>query len=527
MDCTKNAIERTMSRRFQVSLVFEGACVGLVASAIVTAYRIALAHAEDLLDFIRLAVLNNWNYLILWIIGVIAVMWIVGKLMMWEPFTQGSGIPHIDAEVEGLIDIPWYRVIYAKFIEGTLCTLAGLSLGREGPAVQLGGMGGKAVARFFKRGDSEERILVTCGAGAGMAAAFHAPLTGVMFTIEEIHKVFSAPLIISVMVSCVVSDFFVSQVLGIDPVLSMKFAQDLPHGYYPFIIIMGIILGFLGAAHNKGMFEVRSLYKKIGARLPYGRLLIPFALSIPVAIFFPDLVCGGDAIAKTLASINPKPLSFLIFLLLGKYIYTAICFGSDAPGGTLFPLVVMGALSGAIFGNIAVSAFSLDPIFITNFMVLGIAGLFAGVVRAPVTGIMLAFELTGTFDSMLSAALVAIIAYVSANMCKSIPPFYDKLLEDFLGVNVNDFVIPDETKEILHTHIVQHSSMLIGKKIKDIRWPHGVLVISIKRCGQDLIPEGDTVIHPMDKLLVIMNMTVEHDAERQLKHLTENTVIRQ
>ncbi len=526
MDCTKNALERTMSRRFQVSLVFEGVCVGLVASAIVTAYRISLAHAESILEYVRHAVLTNMNYLPLWILGVLLIMVVVGKLMQWEPYTQGSGIPHIDAEVEGLIDIPWYRVVSAKFAEGTLCTLAGLSLGREGPAVQLGGMGGKAVSRFFGRGDSEERILITCGAGAGMAAAFHAPLTGVMFTIEEIHKVFSAPLVISVMVSCVVSDFFVSQVLGIDPVLSMKYAQDLPHGYYPFIIIMGIILGLLGALHNKGMFEIRNLYKKIQIRNPYGRLLIPFALTIPVVIFFPDLVCGGDAIAESLASINPKPLSFLVFLLLGKYLYTAICFGSDAPGGTLFPLCVMGALAGAIFGNIAVASFNLDPLYITNFMVLGISALFAGVVRAPVTGIMLAFELTGTFDSMLSAAMVAIIAYVSANMCTSIRPFYDKLLEDFLGVNVNDFVIPDETKEILHTHIVEHSSYLIGKKIKDVSWPQGVLVISIKRCGQDLIPEGDTVIQPMDKLLVIMNMTVEHEAEKQLRTLTGNMSIR-
>ncbi len=526
MEGIKGAIERTMSRRFQVSLVFEGVCVGLVAGAIVTAYRISLHHAEGLLDYIRLLVLNNMQYLPLWILGVFLIMFVIGKLMMWEPYTQGSGIPHIDAEVEGLIDIPWYRVVFAKFIEGTLCTVAGLSLGREGPSVQLGGMGGKAVAQAFKRGESERRILITCGAGAGMAAAFHAPLTGVMFTIEEIHKVFSAPLIISVMVSCVVSDFFVSQVLGIDPVLSMKFAQDLPHEYYPFIIMMGIILGILGALHNKGMFEVRKLYKKVTIRLPYGRLFIPFALSIPVVLFFPDLVCGGDAIANTLASINPKSLSFLVFLLLGKYLYTAICFGSDAPGGTLFPLVVMGALAGAIFGNIAVSSFNLDPIYITNFMVLGIAALFAGVVRAPVTGIMLAFELTGTFDSMLGAALIVIIAYVSANMCKTIPPFYEKLLEDFLGVNVDDFVIPDETKEILHTHIVEHSSKLIGMQVKDVTWPEGVLVISIRRCGTDIIPQGSTVIHPMDRLLVIMNMTVEHEAEIQLRRLTSNTRIR-
>ena len=134
------------------------------------------------------------------------IMLIIGKLMLWEPYTAGSGIPQIDAEVAGKVDMPWHKVLVAKFSEGILCTLGGLSLGREGPSVQLGGMGGKAVSRALHKGRAEERILVTCGAGAGMAAAFHAPLTGVMFALEEIHKVFTAPLIISVTISSVVAD---------------------------------------------------------------------------------------------------------------------------------------------------------------------------------------------------------------------------------------------------------------------------------------------------------------------------------
>ena len=95
--------------------------------------------------------------------------------------------------------MPWHRVIAAKFAEGALCAFGGLSLGREGPAVQLGGMSGKAVSKMLRNGRGEERLLVTCGAAAGMSAAFHAPLTGVLFALEEIHKEFSAPLIISVM----------------------------------------------------------------------------------------------------------------------------------------------------------------------------------------------------------------------------------------------------------------------------------------------------------------------------------------
>ena len=121
---------------------------------------------------------------------------VVAKLVGWEPYTQGSGIPQTDAEVMGRIDMPWYRVMFAKFTEGSLLTLSGLSLGREGPSIQLGGMGGKAVSRALRRGRGEERLLVTCGAAAGMSAAFHAPLTGTLFAIEEIHKEFTPSRII-------------------------------------------------------------------------------------------------------------------------------------------------------------------------------------------------------------------------------------------------------------------------------------------------------------------------------------------
>ena len=182
-----------------------------------------------------------------WFAILAVILVVVSKLLLWEPYTQGSGIPQTDAEVIGRMDMPWHRVIAAKFAEGTLCAFAGLSLGREGPSVQLGGMSGKAVARMLKRSRGEERLLVTCGAAAGMSAAFHAPLTGVLFAVEEIHKGFNAPLIVSVMTASVVSDFLVSQVLGVRPVLSLSFAADLPHIDYALVVVLGLACGVLGA----------------------------------------------------------------------------------------------------------------------------------------------------------------------------------------------------------------------------------------------------------------------------------------
>ena len=101
------------------------------------------------------------------------------------------------------IDEKWYRVILAKMVAGTLSIVGGLSLGREGPSIQLGAMGGKGMSRIFHRVKMEEKLLLTCGAAAGLSAAFNAPLAGVMFALEEVHKNFSVSVLVSVMCASV------------------------------------------------------------------------------------------------------------------------------------------------------------------------------------------------------------------------------------------------------------------------------------------------------------------------------------
>ena len=250
-------------------MVWEGVLVGLVGGGVVTLYRLSLSFAERALRGTIALARTSLLVTALFAMFLVAACLVVGRLMTWEPFTQGSGIPQTDAEAIGKLDMPWHRVMLAKFAEGTLCAFSGLSLGREGPSVQLGAMGGKAVSRALGRGRGEERLLVTCGAAAGMSAAFNAPLTGVLFALEEIHKEFSAPLIISVMASSIASDFLVSQVLGVKPVLQFVFSRDLPHPLYAYVVMLALFCGAAGALHNRGMFAcTERLYSRITRGVP-------------------------------------------------------------------------------------------------------------------------------------------------------------------------------------------------------------------------------------------------------------------
>lgn len=514
-------MELALSRSHRLRLVGEGVLVGVCAGILISAYRFALFHAEEALRFITQHLADMGLYFV-WFTVLAFLLVVVGKLMLWEPHTQGSGIPQLDAEVAGKIDMDWRRVIPAKFVEGTLCAFAGLSLGREGPSVQLGAMAGKGVSRGLGNGRPHERLLCTCGAAAGMSAAFHAPLSGILFALEEIHKGFSAPLIISVMASSVVADFVSSHLLGFEPQIHFMVFSEIPLRLYAAVVLLGALCGVLGALHNRGMFACQErVFDHISHFAPYSRMVIPFAMAGVCAFLAPDLMCGGDAIVERIQEARGESATLLIALLVGKYAFTTICFASGAPGGTLFPLVVMGALAGAIFGVSASGMAGISGSYVSEFCALGITGLFAAVIQAPVTAVVLVFELTGSFDALLAASFVSLIAYLVATLLKT-EPYYEHLLARLLGsVAEKDEALrkPRDSEKVLRTYVVGVGSCLEGMTVRDVRWPSDSLVVTIRRAGAETFVHGDTRIAALDELCVLMHASSEQADDETLHRL--------
>ena len=497
-------------------MVGEGIAVGCFSGCSISLYRLVLHSTEHQLRHLIDAMNGQVGWHLAWLLALVVLAAAIARLMQLVPDTRGSGIPQIDAEVMGRIDEPWYRVMITKVVEGALCTFAGLSLGREGPSVQIGGMAGKGISRLLHKDASEEHLLVTCGAAAGMSAAFHAPLTGVLFALEEIHREFNAPLVISAMAATAAADFVTTQLLGVEPVLHFSLQGDLPHADYALVIIMGLICGIVGALHNAGMFALQDrIFGPLRARIGDAVLLIAFLGAGIAAFFAPELLCGGDAILSYLEGAGRFSALTLLGLLLGKYVLTSLCFGSGAPGGTLLPLVIMGSLLGALCGMGAMGAVDVPFDYLNNFIVLGVAGLFAASVRAPVTAVVLCFELTGTLDTLLAATAVSLTAYVTANMLKS-EPFYEHLLANLLkGLPEPQASRSVEAAghKVLHTHVVGVGSLAEGKCIQDIPWPHNLLVVTIDRAGERVIPRGTTQLQALDELVVIMDSELETDTE--------------
>lgn len=517
----KKDISYTIRRSadFPVIMIGEGILVGAVAGGIVLLYRICLNYAGTWMRQILEMCKGDPLRSALWIGALLLMAVVTGLLVRWEPMISGSGIPQLKGEMEGKLEQRWYRILPAKFLGGFLGMFGGLALGREGPSIQLGAMAGKGISRVLKRGKTEEKFLLTCGASAGMAAAFQAPLAGVMFTMEEIHKNFTAPVFISAMTSAVVADYMTSHVLGMDPVFQFDIAGNLPQRYYGLLIVMGLILGVFGVFYNWFTLKVQSLYKKAAFLGPVGKAVFPFLAAGILGFTVPEILGNGHSLIDTMTH-ERMVLQTLIVLFVLRFLFSAVSFGSGVPGGIFFPMLVLGAFAGCVFGTVCNEMLGVPAEYINNFILLAMAGFFTAVVRAPMTGIILIFELTGSLSQMLSLSVVTVIAYITAMMLKS-EPIYESLLAGLLkGQNGQ---MPEEGGEkVLDYYAVAEGSPVAGCMVKEVSWPKACLLVSIRRGEKELIPKGKTKIQTGD---VIITMTDEaHNGEvcDQMKQLCRN-----
>ena len=485
------------AEHFKTILTAEGFLVGIIAGLVVLLYRVLLEYAGKAMTEVLQYAREYPAAAAAWLFLLVVMACIVGKLVKWEPMISGSGIPQVEGEMMGKLEQVWWRVLPAKFLGGFLSLLAGLSLGREGPSIQIGAMTGKAVSKALDRGKTEEKYLLTCGASAGLAAAFHAPLAGIMFSLEEIHKNFSVSVLVSVMTASITADYISGQLLGFQSVFQFDIGLEIEPRYYWHIVILGVILGLLGAFYNKMTMWVQGLYYKAKRLNETTRLLIPFLLAGVLGLAAPQVLGSGHDLIETAAGGE----------MALKFVFSLISFGSGAPGGIFFPLLVLGALIGGSYGTFAAQYMGLEPSFIRNFVLLAMAVYFTAIVRAPITGIILIFEMTGQVSQMLSMSLISITAYLVASWVRS-EPIYESLLNSLLKRR-GQKVTEKTGEKILQEFVVCHNSPIHNKMIQQIEWPRNCLIVAVRRNGAELIPRGRTILMAGD---IIVTMADELDA---------------
>ncbi len=487
--------------RYIFRLTVQGVMVGIFAGLMVCLYRYLLNGSEHILrDYLGM-IHGNVLYIILFFIALAVMGLLIDRLTKWEVDSAGSGIPQIYAEVKGHMEANWAKVLFSKITAGVLTALGGLSLGPEGPSVQIGGMAGKGIARLFKGSKTDELRLILVGSAVGITAAFNAPLAGVIFVFEEINHGFDKTLVFIALVSAIVSDFISKMIFGQSTILSFPI-YNIPLESYWILVILGILIGLLGYVYNVGMIKSSEFVSNL--KIPsWLKFVIVFMVSGVVALTVPEISDGGHFMMDMLDLAMPS-LGVLVLLLVLKYLFSMFSFSSGAPGGIFLPILVLGAYIGAVFGTVVVPAFGLEHDLIYKFIVISMAGFFAATVRSPITGVVLLAEMSGSTESLVAMIIVSLIAYVIPTLLGN-EPIYESLYDRLLLTKNREFV-KKPSKHVLSEYVVPLDCNYINFKIKDIPFPKNAIVVSVIRNGKYVIPTEDFRIMYSDQVNILSDV---------------------
>lgn len=489
-------------RRYQL---FQAAIVGSVSGLVAVAFARMLYLAEalrfDVLLFSKMA--SPWAIFVLPAAGFFLGSFAGWLMSRFAPEATGSGIPHVKAVLLHLRPMRWRRVLLVKFFGGVAGIGGGLSLGREGPTVQMGAAVGMAVANLFKIPARARDHLIACGAGSGLAAAFNAPLAGFIFVIEELQRELSPLTYGSAFVAAVTSVTVMRTLTGQLPAFQIRGYDTPPLEVLPLFVVLGIAAGLMGVAFNKSILwslEVSQNRIKAPVWLKAGLVCASAGF---LAWWLPEAVGTGHHTAEAVLRgqyAGASMLGFVAVLFVAKFAMTVVSYATGAPGGIFAPLLVLGALLGLIVGEVSHILFPGAAHTPAAFSVIGMAAFFSAAVRAPLTGVVLIMEMTANQEQLFPLLVACLVAYLVAGFTGN-RPIYETLLDrDLRRSGIRD---SQELEPVLADYVVEPGSSMDGRQLKDLNLPEGCLLVTVKRAGQDTIPGGSTRLVAGDQITVI------------------------
>jgi CIC family chloride channel protein len=406
--------------------------VGAVAGVLGALFRLALAQADRMRDATIALAHDQHNGFLLVILACAAATALAAWLVReFSPSASGSGIPHVEAVLHEEVPPAPFQLIPVKFFGGLLAIGAGLALGREGPTVQMGAGIAHLVGKVFRRNWPDCRVLLAAGAGAGLATAFNAPMAGAAFVLEELVRRYEPRIAIAALAASATAISMSRLFLGNAPDFQIGALVYPGFEVRPLYFGLGALAGAAAVVYNHTLLGTLAAAERLRFLPVELRAALIGAAVGALAWIAPDLVGGGDAISqRTLLGMELFaiiPYLFALRLALG-----AISYAAGTPGGLFAPMLVLGAQLGLFFGMACQHAFPDLDIQPQGFAVVGMAAFFTGVVRAPVTGIVLVTEMTASVTLLLPMLMACFVAMLIPTLLRD-APIYDSLRERVPG----------------------------------------------------------------------------------------------
>jgi H+/Cl- antiporter ClcA len=503
----KDFIKRTGVRlkAYGYNLILLSIITGVFAGTIVTFYNILASLGEECAVKLYTLILQNPAFIPLLILGLACGAVVIGTLVRFVPMIRGSGIPQIEGAARGLFVFRWYVVMCSMFAASLACVFLGLSAGAEGPSLEIGGCAGDAVGKMLKRSQMVRRLQIAGGASAGFAVAFNAPITGMIFALEEAFRSFSPQAFICSAIS-VISALFVRN--GIRAALGMSIGYSfenfvfvqISYNDYAFVALAALIVSLAAVAFYYLMLTAKKLFKKITFFNGAGKYIIPFVLSGAFGLITLYSIGGGHSFIEALSTggtgnfevqsvFGAGLIASLLIIIVLRFISMTMYMGCGVPCGVFIPMLAVGAGLGAVcsvlFQKIGFSADASDYL-----VIICMAVFFTTFVRAPITGITMIFELTGQVQNFLPALIGITIGYIISEVFR-LHPGYEKCLSMYL----EDEGYFKNVRKVRASVIIQSGSAADGSKVRKIIWPtNGLVTNVVKSDGTAIVPDGETVL---------------------------------
>jgi CIC family chloride channel protein len=361
-------------------------------------------------------VLEGWPVLVAPAIGLVLVVWIVRR---WSPESAGHGVPEVQYALRALGGRIRPRVVLTKAVTASLSIGSGGSVGREGPIVQIGSALGSAVGQLTGLGTAQVKLLVACGAAGAVGATFNAPIAGVMFALEVVLESFAARSFGLVVIAAVSATALSQATLGNEPAFQLlqqfTLVSPMEFGLY---LLLGGLLGLVSALYIRSVYWFEDSFGAWGASQTTKALVGGLAVGT-MGLYGSELILGSGHEGVELALQGDLAIWLMVGLAVMKIVATSVTLGAGGSGGVFAPALFIGAMAGGAFGSVVHALFPTWTAPQGAYALVGMAAVFGGAAHAPITGVLILFEMTGNYQIMLPLMFSVVVSYLVASRVSS------------------------------------------------------------------------------------------------------------
>lgn len=491
-------------------IIIQAILVGLISGMLVVGFKVSI---NSLFWTIQkfLSAFPTWQKALIFPLITTLGGLISGFLVFkFAPETKGSGIPYVKMTMARMGNMTRIRSIVVKFFAGVAGIGTGLSLGREGPSVQLGAGAGALVGRLFKMSGTNQDKLIAAGAGSAIGATFNAPIAGTIFVLEELVQKFTPALLFPVLVATVSAASLARHFLGSNPSFDLpKLQGGITLENIPVCIILGLVAGLLGVLFSKVIFFNNKLFDKMSKIPNYFKPAIAGLAVGLIGLVIPYVLGSGNFSVDLLLQ-HKFSLGLVLIIFIAKFFVTPFCFGSGAAGGIFLPMLMLGSFLGYIVSTVCNSfGFHTDPIVIA---ILGMGAFLSAVARTPITAVVMVFEMTGGYSHILPIMLSAAIADLVAEKLNQKPIYASLIVQNskfgdakiLSELKVQDYMHRD-VKTLTPTMTIREASKKIAEykyKVYPVINESGKILGVVTRYDvEDAIFQGNPTTMTLNKIM--------------------------